>query len=201
MPDMRTWFRRTGVGDTVKLKLTSPIRTRRTIEGSLGLGAGKETPMVRTTNRWTVVAVALGMMLAVAIPAGAASWTQKVTGGGWASAGGADFSLTMSAADIKGEVKGQWQYSRTDGVTNIAHGTIDCIYVAEGESYAVMSGPVTHVSQSSLFVVGDTWSIAVLEGGNGSGDRVRIWRDDHCGAYAGSYPGIYYDGNINIRTK
>lgn len=152
-------------------------------------------------NRWAVIATALGLMLAMAIPAGAASWSEKVTGGGQASAGGADFSLTMSAADIRGEVKGQWQYSRTDSVTNIAHGTIDCIYVEPDQSYAVMSGPVTHVASSALFVEGETWTIAVREGGNGSGDEVRIWKGDHCGPYGGGYPGTYYDGNVNIRVK
>lgn len=136
-------------------------------------------------------------MLAMTIPAGAASWSEKVTGGGWASAGGTEFSLTMSASDLGG----QWQYYRTDGVSNIAHGTVTCLYVAPGESYAVMSGPVTNVSAGTTFVEGDIWSIAVLEGGRGSGDRVRIWKGDHCEAYAGSYPGIYYDGNINIRVK
>ena len=149
-----------------------------------------------TANRWAVIAVALGLMLAMAIPAGAASWSEKVTGGGWASAG-ADFSLTMSGSDVGG----QWQYYRTDGLTNIAHGTIDCIYTHPDQSYAVMSGPVTRVDAGTTFAEGDTWSIAVLEGGKGSGDRVRIWKGDHCGPYGGSYPGVYYDGNVNIRVK
>lgn len=149
------------------------------------------------SSRWTVIAIALGLTLALAIPAVAASWTEKVTGGGWASAGGDDFSLTMSASDVGG----QWQYSRTDGVTNIAHGTIDCIYVHEDQSYAVMSGPVTHVEAGTTFAEGDTWSIAVQEGGKGSGDRVRIWEADHCDEYDGGFPGIYFDGNVNIRMK
>lgn len=159
--------------------------------------------MVRreTSSKWTIIAVALGLMLAMSIPAGAASWSEKVTGGGWASAGSADFSLTMSAADIKGEVKGQWQYYRTDGVTNIAHGTIDCIYVGPDQSYAVMSGPVTQVSAGTTFVEGETWTIAVREGGNGSGDQVRIAQSIACGPYGGGYPGTYYDGNVNIRVK
>ena len=115
------------------------------------------------------------------IPAGAASWSEKVTGGGWASAGGTEFSLTMSGSDFGG----QWQYYRTDGLTNIAHGTVDCIHAAGDESYAVMSGPVTHVTAGSTFIEGDIWSIAVLEGGKGSGDKVRIWQGNHCAAYAG----------------
>lgn len=60
----------------------------------------------------------------------------------------------MSAADISGEDKGQWQYTRADGV-NIAHGTIDCVFVAENQSYAVMSGPVTHVEAGTTFVEGE----------------------------------------------
>lgn len=138
----------------------------------------------------------LGLFLAMAIPVGAASWEDKVTGGGWATADGTDFSLTMSASDVGGE----WQYSRADG-SEIAHGTIECLFVAPDLSYAVMSGPVTHVAAGSLFAEGDTWTIAVLEGGEGSGDRVRIWNAAQCGAYSGSYPGTYFDGNINIRAK
>lgn len=64
-----------------------------------------------------------------------------------------------------------------------------------------MYGPVTHVAAGSLFVEGDTWTIAVLEGGEGSGDGVRIWNAALCGAYSGNYPGTYFDGNINIRAK
>lgn len=151
------------------------------------------------SSRWTIIAIALGLMLALALPAVAANWSQKVTGGGLASAGGADFSLTMSASDVGG----QWQYSRTDGVTNIAHGTIDCIFVSDDETHAVMSGPVTHVEAGTTFSEGDTWTIAVQEGGKGSGDSVRIWErgDTTCTEYNGGYPGTYFDGNINIRTK
>jgi hypothetical protein len=152
-------------------------------------------------GRWGVIAVALGVAVALSLPVGAASWTEKVTGGGWASAGSTDFSLTMSAADIKGDVKGQWQYYRTEGVTNIAHGTIDCLYVEPDRSYAVMSGPVTHVDAGTTFVEGERWTIAVREGGNGSGDQVRIAQGIACGPYGGVYPGTYYDGNVNIRVR
>ncbi len=145
---------------------------------------------------WGVIGLLLGLALALAIPAGAASWSEKVTGGGWASAGGTDFSLTMSASDVGG----QWEYVRADG-SQIAHGTVACVYIHPDLSYAVMSGPVTHVAAGSLFVEGETWTIAVREGGEGSGDQVRIWKGDNCGAYADSYPGTYFDGNVNIRTR
>lgn len=122
-------------------------------------------------------------------------WSVKVTGGGDALAGGTAFSLTMSATDDSG----QFQYAR-DGL--VMHGTINCTFVAEDESYAVMSGVVTHAPVPAPgFVEGAEVSIAVQEGGNGAGDAVRIWPSSLCGEYGGGFPGSYYDGNINIRTR
>jgi hypothetical protein len=169
---------------------TGPIR-----EASMHRGTHRAPTKGR--SRYLVVLLVIGMFAALALPASGASWEDKVTGGGWASAGDTDFSLTMSASDVGG----QWQYTREEQASATAltmHGTIDCLYVADDLSYAVMSGPVTNVSVGTF---GDTVTIAVEEGGVGSGDRVRIWAGSTCGSYTGSFPGTYFDGNVNIRSK
>lgn len=160
---------------------------------------------MRTSKFISVTAFVTAVMLlsagfAVASPPdhanGNNAWSVKVTGGGDATAGGVDFSLTMSASDVGG----QWQYTSADG-TQVAHGTIETLVVAEDLSSAYMSGPVAHVSAGTTFTEGESWTIAVLEDGDGSGDKVRICKTSNCGNGGASYPGIYYDGNINIRSK
>ena len=56
--------------------------------------------------------IVIALMLYV-MPVAASSWDVKVTGGGLATAGSIEFSITASAKqDLRG-VTGQMQYSRT----------------------------------------------------------------------------------------
>lgn len=165
------------------------------------MSKGKHLAPKTRTGRVSALTLGLilGLFLAMSIPTAAAPWTMKVTGGGWASAGSTDFSLTMSASDTGG----QWQYDREgQSLADLTmHGTIDCLWVSEDEAVAVMSGPTTHVSVGSW---ADYTAIAVMEGGNGSGDKVRIWSVSSgwdCTIGNTSFPGTYFDGTINIRTR
>lgn len=159
---------------------------------------------MRPVVRWVVVATALITVLLMALPVGAASWTDKVTGGGQAASGGIDFSITVSASDVGG----QMQYSRFgQAVADLSmHATVECVNVAGDGSYAVAAGPAFAQDDPSGAVFAGAWmQVEVWEGGIGSGDRVRVRllskaTADDCAA-SGSYPGVVWDGNFNIRSK
>ena len=143
------------------------------------------------------MALTTAVLALSAAVAAAAGWSEKATGGGQAMAGSTPFSVTMSVSDSGG----QFQYSRDDLVF---HGVADCLFVPDDETYAVLSGDITHAAvPNGVFQEGARVSIAILEGGEGAGDRVRVWAADACsaGAYGGAYPGIFVDGNVNIRTR
>lgn len=155
-------------------------------------------------SKWGVMPIAVGLVLAVSIPAGAASWSEKVTGGGQASAGGNDFSVTTSASDVGGQI----QYSRSgQPIPDLSmHATVECLTVAEDGLSAVAAGPAFAQVDPSGAVFDGAWlQIEVLEGGKGSGDRVRVRLLSEAEAMdctpSGSYPGVVYDGNFNIRIK
>jgi len=146
--------------------------------------------------RRTVLLVMIAL-LSLTIPVGAAGWSEKVTGGGEAMAGKTPFSITVSAwKDEMGNTAGQIQYSRP---ALTFHASVKCLCLYEDENVAVVAGPVRKSS---------SWAVVeVLEGGVGSGDRVRVRLMAEaaaraaCASPSGSFPGVIYDGNFNIRTK
>ena len=153
--------------------------------------------------RRTVLLVMTALLL-LTIPAGAAGWSERITGGGQAVAGGTEFSITVSAwKDAAGNAAGQIEYSRP---TLIFHATVECLCL-HGD-VAVAAGPVRVQHDPGLAVGSDAWVVVeMLEGGVGSGDRVSVRfisqaeAEAKCATPSGSYPGLIYDGNFNIRIK
>jgi hypothetical protein len=133
----------------------------------------------------------------------------NVTGGGQASSGGTDFSITVSARnDGYGNVSGQMEYSREgQSVADLSmHATVECLSFFEGGTVAVAAGPASAQNDPSGAVFTDAWMVVeIQEGGTGSGDavRVRLLSEEDalaiCEEPSGTFPGTIYDGNFNIR--
>ena len=140
------------------------------------------------------VGLVLGLALAMAIPVGASSWSEKITGGGQFLAGSTAFSVTTSASDAGGQI----QYSRSD---LSFHATVDCVEVSADGTSAVAAGRAW--GQEGTVLAADAWvKLEVKEGGDDP-DRVRVVI--HTGAVdctpTGSYPGVATDANFTIRQK
>lgn len=157
-------------------------------------------------KRHFLLAFVLVAALFIALPVGAASWAHKVTGGGQASAGGIDFSITVSAwKDGDGASAGNIEYDRP-GVN--FHAKVECMGVFDGGSKAVAAGPGWNQEGTSWLNEGNWVIVNVHEGGVGAGDEVRVYQGSSENAMAscsdgpvGGFPGTVFDGNFNIRSK
>jgi len=134
-----------------------------------------------------------------------ASWDEKVTGGGLASVGGVEFSITVSAWGDAETLGGQIEYSRSD---LCMHATVECMEVFAEGTKAVLAGPVRAQYDPTSYVQEGYWLVVnVLEGGIGAGDQVRVYQVTEaqaraaCAIEPSSFPGTIYDGNFNIRLK
>jgi hypothetical protein len=154
-----------------------------------------------------VLALAATASLLMALPAGAASWAEKVTGGGQGMAGGVHFSITVSAWDGPA---GQMEYSREgQSLPDLSmHGTVECLGLFSDNTVAVAAGPASvQYDPAGLIGPGDWMVVEISEGGVGYGDRVRVRLMSEnaalatCNQPSGLFPGLIYDGNFNIRTK
>ena len=164
--------------------------------------------MKRTLIMTVLLVIAL---IAIAAPVGAASWEIKVTGGGEATVGGVDFSITASAKqDVNGGVTGQMQYSRSgQSIADLSvHGTVKCIGVFSDGAVAVLAGPTKEQNDpGNQLDPGDWMVVEIKEGGVGSGDKMSVRLKSeaqaklNCTSPSGSYPGIIYDGNFNIQSN
>jgi hypothetical protein len=153
-----------------------------------------------------VLALAATASLLMVLPAGAASWADKVTGGGQGRAGGVHFSITVSAWDDGyGNAAGQMEYSREgQSVPDLSmHVTVACLYV-DGDM-AAAAGPARAQNDPGGWVDPTKWVVVnIKEGGIGAGDTVRVYKappGQACGPPQDGFPGYIYDGNFNIRTK
>jgi len=160
------------------------------------------------------ILVALLVVLVVAVPASAASWTERISGGMSYAYPYGEFTVTLSAwqkADLTYGGEGQYYYPPLNktfhlDVTKVCVGTVSSGPYA-GAPYAVGMGTVR--GQDGTVVSGDGFgAIAVAEGGD-AGDGVRVWFDMtkavidafcDAGAYD-SFPARVVDGNFNIRSK
>lgn len=157
-------------------------------------------------RKFVVFVLVVALVLLTALPATAAGWTEKVTGGGQAVAGGTEFSITTSAwEDTEGNVGGQIEYSRSD---LSFHAKVECFGLFSGGDVAVAAGPAKVQDDPTGFIGAGEWAvIEILEGGKGSGDRVRVRLMSEsaatglCESPSGTFPGLIYDGNFNIRIK
>jgi len=156
-------------------------------------------------KRFLVPILAIVLLIALVVPAHAA-WSEKITGGGQAIAGGTYFSITVSAwTTAEGEDAGQMEYSRS----NLSiHAKIQCVGIHDDGTVAVVAGPADVQNDPDGLVGTGAWMVVeILEGGVGSGDRVRVRlmsREDACsvcGTPSHSFPALIYDGNFNIRSK
>jgi hypothetical protein len=156
-----------------------------------------------------MLALAATASLLMALPASAASWAERISGGSSYAAGYGEFTVTLSAWEkVDGTYGGEGQYyypplNRTFhlDVTRVCFGELG------GAPYAVAIGTVR--GQDGTEVTDGGWGgIAVLEGGD-AGDRFRVWFDRtesvmnawcENGAY-GTFPALVVDGNFNIRSK
>jgi len=153
-------------------------------------------------KRFLVPILAIVLLIALVVPAHAA-WSEKITGGGQAIAGGY-FSITVSAwTTAEGEDAGQMEYSRS----NLSiHAKIKCVCIYG--DVAVVAGPADVQNDPDGIVGSGAWMVVeILEGGVGSGDKVRVRLKsevvarDICENPSYSFPGLIYDGNFNIRSK
>lgn len=157
-----------------------------------------------------ITTILLITLLVVTIPAGAASWNTKITGGGQAVVGGTYFSINVSATEKpSGEFKGQMQYSRYDGTLDM-HGFVKCSWVSGNGEIALAAGPAKAQNDPANFIgTHGGWMVVMIkEGGVGSGDTVRVIGStegvarNYCSnGYSGSFPGTLVDGNFNIRSR
>ena len=153
-----------------------------------------------------VLLMVVVLLTALVAPAHVASWSEKITGGGQAIAGGTCFSITVSAwTTDDGEDAGQMEYSRS----NLSiHAKIQCVRIHDDGDVAVVAGPADVQNDPDGIVGAGTWMVVeILEGGVGYGDRVRVRLKSEtvargvCDNPSGSFPGLIYDGNFNIRSK
>ena len=155
-------------------------------------------------KRFLVPILVVVLLIALVVPAHVASWSEKITGGGQASAGGTCFSITVSAwSTAEGEDAGQMEYSRV-GLS--MHAKIQCVSIHDDGTVAVVAGPAD--AQNDSIIGEGAWMVVeILEGGVGSGDRVRVRLMSEeaarnvCDNPSNSFPGLIYDGNFNIRSK
>ena len=166
--------------------------------------------MKKTSLISLVVILAL---LVLTIPAGAAGWTERISGGmSYATPYGA-FTVTLSAwenADGTFGGQGQYYYPPIDRtfhlkVQKVCTGTVQAGPYT-GQPYAIGIGEV--FGQDGTEVSVGYGAIAVAEGDE-SGDGVRVWFDmtwDIVNAFCesganNSFPAKVVDGNFNIRSK
>ena len=151
-----------------------------------------------------VLLMVVVLLTALVVPAHAA-WNEKITGGGQARVGtsGASFSITVSAWTSDGVDAGQMEYSR---VGFCMHAKIKCVGIHDGGNVAVVAGPAD--AQNDTILGEGTWMVVeILEGGVGSGDKVRVRLMPEaaarlvCDTPSYSFPATIYDGNFNIRSK
>jgi len=152
-----------------------------------------------------VLLMVVVLLTAIVAPANVASWEEKITGGGQAVAGSTHFSITVSAwtADEGEAAGGQMEYSRS----NLSiHAKIQCVCIYG--DVAVVAGPADVQNDPDGIVGSGAWMVVeILEGGVGSGDKVRVRLKseevarDICENPSYSFPGLIYDGNFNIRSK
>jgi len=162
--------------------------------------------------------------LAIAVtPTLAASWTDKVTGGGWVQVDQDwGFSFTVSIKTDGTDVSGQMEYSRPSHPTFGPldwHATAECFGTGFidpwGAEYAVIGGPYSYQYNPADEYHAEPWIIAwVKEGsldtnaGYGDGVRIRYHTQADAEYYCqnGGQPGGFFwatvtDGNFNIRNK
>lgn len=149
-------------------------------------------------------------LLAITVPAGAASWKSKITGGGQAVAGGTYFSINVSATEkASGEYKGQMQYSRYNGTLDM-HASVKCSWISGDGKTALAAGPAKAQNDPGNYVAsqGGWMVVMVKEGGTGSGDRVKVIGSTKDAAmnfcsngFSGGFPGLVVDGNFKIRSR
>lgn len=166
------------------------------------------------------MAISLLVLLAAAVMTAVpvfADWSEKVTGGGQATAGGVSFSIAASAWDDgDANAGGMFQYSRDDGALPplYFHATVEKMDLRSdgttGAAIAVMAGPVKEqYDPGNYFGEGDWAILQIKEGGIGSGDTFRVWKASAADAQSyvdnptmlSSWPGSIVDGNFNIREK
>jgi hypothetical protein len=155
-----------------------------------------------------VLLLAVVLLTTLVAPAHVESWNEKITGGGQAVAGGAYFSITVSAWTTDDGDAGQMEYSRP----NLSiHAKIQCVRIhsiyGDGD-VAIVAGPADAQNDpAGLIGSGDWMVVEILEGGVGSGDKVRVRLMSEaaarivCDNPSLSFPGLIYDGNFNIRSK
>jgi hypothetical protein len=167
-------------------------------------------------KRLAYLMIALLVVLVVALPASAAGWSQRVSGGmSYAYYGGAleKFTVTLSAwekADGTHGGEGQYYYEPSGirfhlDVTQTCFGTVSG-GAYDGAAYAVGIGTVRAQGGSP---VGGYGAIAVAEGGKaGDGVRVKVnlestTLETTCSFWAGnsSFFARAVDGNFHIRSK
>ncbi len=147
----------------------------------------------------------------------------KVTGGaGSITAGGVEFSLAANAIETgkfdpetgeQGEVKGSIQYSRNqqgDVDALHVHATTTMYDIGDEGVKAVVCGPAEAQFDPSGAVGSDDYLVVnLLEGGTGSGDRVRVRLlsgkevKANCSDARSndSFPGIVNEGEFKIRSE
>ena len=158
-----------------------------------------------------VLLMVVVLLTALVAPAHVAGWNEKITGGGQAVAGGIYFSITVSAwTTDKGEDAGQMEYSRVGQIVSdlSIHAKIKCVCIHESGNVAVVAGPADAQNDPAGQIGSGDWMVVeIKEGGVGSGDTVRVRLMSEVAARAvcekpsGSFPGLIYDGNFNIRLK
>jgi hypothetical protein len=160
-----------------------------------------EKLMLKRTRLVVILSALIIAAFLIALPANAANWQKKVTGGGRFPAG----YLSISAVEKDGVTKGQYEVEYWDA-TEKEHGIVHCIWIAPDESRAVVGGTST-INQKG------EWEPAyilffIIEAGTGSGDLTNGWfasEKPDCHAYEGDArwddldPAI--DGNFNLRLR
>ena len=122
------------------------------------------------------------ILLVATSPTLAASWEDKITGGGQAYAPvGCNFSITVSAwDDVDGNSAGNMEYSRDEiSCPSLAplsmHSKVECVGLFTGD-VAVAAGPVWGQNDPNSLIKEGSWLVVnIMEGGVGSGDRVRVY--------------------------
>jgi hypothetical protein len=165
---------------------------------------------------YKIVSLSTALLLILASAAFTGGWSEKVTGGGQVAAGTCVLTITMSAwSNDAGGFSGQMEYSRDQGTCSSAppvsvHATVECLTLSADGTKAVLAGPIQTVQNDpNGLVQADSWLVLhVLEGGVGSGDRVRALVVTEAVALADcldgpgtSFPGVVVDGNIKIRER
>jgi len=151
-----------------------------------------------------VLLMVVVLLTALVAPAHVASWDDKITGGGQAI----NFSITVSAWTTEEGDAGQMEYSRSNLSMHAKVERVE-IYYCNGNVAAVVAGPVDAQYDPDGYIPsnGDWMVVQILEGGVGSGDRVRvqvIWEEDVDAKFETPeciFPGLILDGNFNIRSK